>query len=163
MKSLEIEEVGMNASNIWKGMVAGFVATVVLSALMIMKSMMGLMPELNVIAMLAKMMGASSPVAGWVAHFAIGAIIWGGLFALLNPHLPGQSHWLKGIIFAVGAWLLMMIAVMPMAGAGLFGAQFGMMAPVMTLVLHIIFGAVLGGVYGAESPKAAHQLQRSPR
>lgn len=54
----------MNSSNIFKGMVAGFVATVVLSALMVMKSMMGLMPELNVIAMLSKMMGASSPAMG---------------------------------------------------------------------------------------------------
>jgi len=153
----------MNASNIWKGMVAAFVATVVLSALMIMKAMMGLMPDLNVIAMLSKMMGAASPAAGWVGHFVIGTVIWGGLFAWLDPYLPGTGHWLKGVVFAIGAWLLMMIAVMPMAGAGLFGAQLGMMAPVMTLVLHIIFGAVLGGVYGAERPEAAHQLQHSPR
>ncbi len=57
----------------------------------------------------------------------------------------------------------MMIAVMPMAGAGLFGMNFGMMAPGMTMVLHIVFGAVLGVVYGAERPETAHQLQTSPR
>lgn len=153
----------MTTSNIWKGMIAGLIATVVLSALMIMKSTMGLMPELNVIAMLSKMTGAASPAAGWVAHFVIGTIIWGGLFAWLDPHLPGGSHWLKGVVFGVGAWFLMMIAVMPMAGAGLFGAHFGMMAPVMTLVLHVIFGAVLGAVYGAEHPASAHQLQHEPR
>jgi Family of unknown function (DUF6789) len=140
-------------------MVAGLIATIVLSALMIMKSMMGLMPDLDVIAMLSKMMGASTPVMGWVAHFVIGAVIWGGLFASLDPHLPGGSHWLNGIIFGSGAWALMMIAVMPMAGAGLFGMNFGMMAPVMTLVLHIVFGAVLGGVYGAERPEIVHQFQ----
>lgn len=153
----------MNGSNIWKGMVAGVVATVVLSALMIMKSMMGLMPALNVIAMLSKMMGTSLPAAGWVAHFVIGTAVWGGMFAWLDPHLPGGSHWLKGIVFGVGAWSLMMIAVMPMAGAGLFGAHFGMMAPVMTLVLHIIFGAVLGAVYGAERPEIESQPQVSHR
>jgi len=38
-------------------------------------------------------------------------------------------------------------AVMPMAGAGMFGLKLGMMAPVMTMMLHAIFGAVLGGVY----------------
>ena len=153
----------MTGSNIFKGMVAGFVATVVLSALMVMKSMMGLMPDLDVIAMLSKMMGGSPLAIGWLAHFMIGTIIWGGLFAWLDPHLPGNSHWLKGITFGIGAWLMMMIAVMPMAGAGLFGLNFGMMAPVMTLVLHVIFGAVLGGVYGAERPGTVHQLQTSHR
>jgi len=38
--------------------------------------------------------------------------------------------------------------VMPMAGAGFFGMQMGLMAPIMTLVLHLIFGAVLGLVHG---------------
>lgn len=41
----------MTNTNIMKGMIAGFVATAVLSALMIMKTMMGVMPELDVIAM----------------------------------------------------------------------------------------------------------------
>ena len=41
----------------------------------------------------------------------------------------------------------MMIAVMPMVGSGFFGMTLGMMAPFMTLVLHIIFGAGLWKVY----------------
>lgn len=143
-------------NNIVKGVIAGFVATVVLSLLMVMKSAMGLMPELDVISMLSAMMG-SGVVMGWIAHFMIGAVIWGGLFALLAPNLPGGSLWLKGVVFGVGAWLLMMVAVMPMAGAGVFGMKFGMAAPVMTLVLHLIFGAVLGGVYTAlPSGQPAH-------
>ncbi|MEO8537343.1 MAG: DUF6789 family protein, partial [Betaproteobacteria bacterium] len=61
----------------------------------------------------------------------------------------------------VGAWFLMMVIVMPMAGTGVFGLDLGMMAPVMTLILHLIYGAVLGGVYGAllkttAQPIAAH-------
>ena len=70
----------MNGSNVVKGMVAGFVATIVLSALMVMKSMMGLMPQLDVITMLTKMMGGSAHAIGWIAHFMIGTVIWGGLF-----------------------------------------------------------------------------------
>ncbi len=150
----------MTGSNIWKGMVAGFVATLVLSALMVMKSMMGLMPELDVIAMLSKMMGSSLSM-GWVAHFVIGTIVWGGLFAWLAPYLTVGSYWLKGVLFGIVAWLMMMIAVMPMAGAGLFGMTFGIMAPIMTLVLHIIFGAVLGVVYAAEHPQVVSQQQAS--
>jgi len=126
---------------------AGFVATLVLSALMVMKAKMGLMPELNVITMLSHMMG-SDMVAGWAAHFMIGSLAWGLSFAFFFDKLPGGSAWLKGIVFGIAAWLLMMVAIMPMAGAGIFGSHFGMMAPVMTLVLHAVFGAVMGAIYG---------------
>lgn len=132
--------------NIIAGLVAGFVATVVLSALMVVKGMMGVMPELDVAAMIGMMMGASV-VVGWIIHFMIGTIAWGGGFAVLYGFIPGNSAVIKGIVFGIAAWLGMMILVMPMAGAGLFGMNLGIMAPIMTLVLHIIFGAVLGMVY----------------
>ncbi len=61
------------------------------------------------------------------------------------------------MIFGVGAWIATMILVMPLAGAGLFGMNLGVAAPVMTLVLHVIYGAVLGGVYGLERPEAPAQ------
>ena len=115
--------------------------------IMLAKSMMGLMPELNVIAMLGSMMNAA-PVVGWVIHFMIGMIGWGVGFAIVFNILPGHSNLTKGISFAVTAWFLMMLVVMPMAGAGLFGLNMGMMAPAMTLMLHAIYGAVLGLVFG---------------
>ena len=59
----------------------------------------------------------------------------------------GEGHWLKGILFGVGAWLVMMIVMMPMAGAGLFGLNLSMMTPVATLVLHVVFGLALGVTY----------------
>ncbi|MGX0876553.1 hypothetical protein ACSSV4_001230 [Roseovarius sp. MBR-154] len=134
-------------TNIAKGLLAGFAATIVLSLLMLMKGAMGLMPALDPIGMIAMMMGVSTAI-GWAIHFMIGTVIWGGGFAVLEPRLPGKEMWLRGVVFAIGAWLIMMVAMMPMAGAGLFGMQLGMMAPVMTLVMHIVFGAVLGWVYG---------------
>ena len=132
---------------IGRGIVAGFVATVVLSAMMLMKQSMRLMPELDPIGMISAMAGASSPVVGWISHFVIGSVGWGVGFAIVSPYLPGP-YWLRGAIFAVGAWLMMMIVMMPMAGAGLFGLGLSMMAPVAALVLHIVFGLVLGGIYG---------------
>ena len=135
-----------------KGIIAGFVATVVLTMLMIMKGMMGLMPELNVISMLSGMANSrmgmpASPMVGYLLHFIIGAIVWGALYHKLNDSLPGGSQLMKGVVFGLGAWVLMMVLVMPMAGAGIFGMKMGMMAPVMTLMLHVIFGAVLGFTY----------------
>ena len=153
----------MTARNWRKGMIAGLVGTIVLSALMLMKTRMGMMPELNPIKMISEMLGASTLAAGWVMHFMIGTVLWGTLFAWLDPRIPGEGHWLKGIWFAIGAWLLMMIVMLPMAGAGLFGINLGMMAPVMTLIMHIIYGVVLGGVYGLERPEPAHELHVSRR
>mgnify|MGYP000169687771 CR=1 FL=1 len=41
-----------------------------------------------------------------------------------------------------------MLLPLPMAGAGFFGLSLGMMAPIMTLVLHLVYGAVLGAAGG---------------
>lgn len=129
-----------------RGIIAGLIATIVLSILMILKGMMGLMPELNVIAMLAGRMGGST-MMGWVAHFVIGAIIYGLAFANLADALPGGSNPVRGIVLGIIGWLIMMIVIMPMMGAGFFAMGMGMMATVATLVLHIIFGWVLGFSY----------------
>lgn len=141
-----------------RSMIAGFAATVVLSLLMIMKASTGLMPQLNVIAMLGGMshgaIGVGGPGIGWLMHFLIGTVLWGLLFAVLYDRLPGSGAVAKGMAFSVLAWLLMMILAMPMAGAGLFGLGLGMMAPVMTLVLHLIWGAVLGAAFRALASSA---------
>jgi YHS domain-containing protein len=134
--------------NVKEGMRAGLVATTVLSALMVAKSAVGLLPTLDIVSLLSTLMGCDS-VAGWFADFMIGAFILSGMFALLEPMLPEWELWLKGVLFGVGVWLAMMLGVMPMAGGGLFGKNLGMVAPIMTLVLHVIYGAVLGGVYAA--------------
>ncbi len=145
-------------TSVSKGLLAGFVATIVLSALMLMKASMGFMPQLNVIRMLTHMVGASTPAAGWIVHFLIGTVLWGAVFAWIAPHLAG-SPWWRGVLFGIGAWLPMMIAVMPMAGAGFFGLAMGIAAPVMTLMLHIVYGAVLGATYGA----LLHGIEGGPR
>lgn len=131
------------------GMISGFTATVVLSALMVIKGRMGLMPDVDVIAMLARQMG-SSTVMGWLAHFMIGVIGYGIAYALVFSRLSLGGHALRGLVLGIAGWLVMMVMLMPMMGAGLFGMQMpsGMMVPVATLMLHVIFGAVLGLVFG---------------
>jgi uncharacterized membrane protein YagU involved in acid resistance len=137
----------MKPAAIGRGIIAGFSATVVLSAMMVMKKSMGLIPELDPIAMTTVMAGASSAAVGWISHFVIGTMFWGVGYAVISPYLSGP-HWLRGTIFAMGAWLMMMIVVMPMGGVGMFGLGLGIMAPTATLILHVVFGLVLGGVYG---------------
>ena len=127
------------------GAIAGVIATIVLSLMMLIKGKMGVMPELDIISMLAGMMGGAL-LLGWVMHFMIG-VGYGVVFHLTYDKLPTNSLIIKGVILGVVGWLVMMLMLMPMVGAGLFGMKMGVMAPIMTLVLHAIFGAVLGFVY----------------
>lgn len=138
-----------------KGLWAALVATIVLSALMVGKAMMGVMPALDLPMMIAGMMGRPDmPAVGWGVHFMIGVVGYGAAMALLDAHLPGDSHVMHGVMVGVIGWLVMMVMLMPMMGAGIFGMGMGMgvMAPMMTLVLHLIFGAVLGWTYGVSNP-----------
>lgn len=139
-------------SRFQRSIVAAFIATVVLSGMMVVKSMIGMLPAMNAIAMLThmahQMMGApASPIIGWGAHFLIGTLLWGVMFALVYDLIPGDKAIGKALQFSIVAWLLMMVFVMPMAGQGLFAMHIGVMAAVATLVLHLLWGSVLGGVY----------------
>lgn len=152
-------------TNIAKGIIAGLVATAVLSALMVAKTMIGLMPQLNAIRMLSDMahefMGTpATPMVGWLLHAIIGSLLWGSLFALLVRVIPGATPAIKGMVFGTAAWLLMMVMVMPMAGAGLFAVKLGAGSPVATLMLHWVFGAVLGQAYARLTTSAATLVDR---
>ena len=145
----------MTAMNWLKGMVAGFIATVVLSALMLMKQGMGLMPQLNPIEDIAHvadhLTGMILPF-GWIGHFALGTVAWGIIYAALQASLPGAPV-VRGLVFGALAWLAMMIFFTPLAGHGLFALSLGPQATVATLVLHLVYGAVLGEVYGLLATK----------
>jgi len=136
------------------GIVAGLIATVVLSALMLLKGMMGVMPDLDVIAMIAGMMGAGA-LMGWIAHFMIGAI-YGLVFAQVAGLGVMGGTVARGVGLGVVGWLVMMIVLMPMTGGGVLGLAMpsGMMVPVATLMLHVVFGAVLGFSFAKQTGPA---------
>ena len=149
-------------SNSMKGMLAGLVATLVLSGLLLLKSTMNLVPELNLIRLLVNL-GSISTVQAWMDHFIVGVVVWGLLFGAYDSLASRPAHWLKGIIFGVFTWLFMMAAFMPLAKAGFFGSRIGPMAAVVTLIYHLVYGVVLGTTYGllsswapAKEPEASH-------
>lgn len=134
-----------------KGIIAGFAATLVLSLVMVVARVAGLLPQLDLIQLISAAAGVPGATGtGWVLHFIVGTLAWGILFPYLRPLLPGRSRVVQGVSFSVLAWGLMMIAFMPAAGAGLFGqALDGLMIPLATLVMHLIYGVVLGAVFAA--------------
>src|SRR6516164_5974351 len=147
----------MTAKHWLKGMVAGFIATVVLSVLMLTKQQMGLVPQLNpiedIVHVADHLTGMTLPLPfGWIGHFVLGTVAWGIIYAALQASLPGAPV-VKGLIFGALAWLAMMIFFTPLAGDGLFALSLGPQATVATLVLRLIYGAVLGVAYA----KVAHE------
>jgi hypothetical protein len=134
-------------SNSMKGMVAGLVATLVLSGLLLLKGTMNLVPELSIISLLMGL-GSITLVQAWMDHFIVGVVAWGLAFGAYDSLASRPAHWLKGIIFGVFAWVVMMVLFMPLAKAGVFGWKIGPMAAAVTLIYHLVYGAVLGTTYG---------------
>jgi len=137
----------------FKGIVAGTIATGVLSTVMLLQGAAGVLPQLSLIQLLLDVLAAPREhVFGWLAHCLLGSAMWGGLFAYLEPRLGADSQVKGGILFGLLLWLVMMLVVMPAAGAGYFGFQLTLLAPLVMLVLHVVYGAVLGWTYGKLSP-----------
>jgi hypothetical protein len=134
-------------SNTTKGLIAGFVATVVLSAVILLKTQLGIAPEHTVLFQLSKLAGGV--VGGWMDHFIIGVLVWGMLFAGFDSVMPPSvPYWLKGIIFSMLAWVVAMVVFLPFVGMGFFGMKVGPLPAVLNLVQHLIYGVVLGVTYG---------------
>lgn len=130
-----------------KGVESGFVATLVISALMLAQSAAGVTPTFNMIALLQQAANTPDyPSVAWIAHFAIGTVLWGIGFAALSPHLPGP-HWFRGIIFGILAWFAMMVVFLPAAGMPIFAQGLGTTIPIVSLALHLVFGVVIGETY----------------
>jgi hypothetical protein len=130
--ALETEPAGGRMDPFGRGIVAGFAATLVVSLIHDPIAMVLVAPTAGI---------------GWLFHFFVGSLIWGGGFGLLHDRLYGPS-WLRGLTFSLGAAMLVMTTVLPAVGAGFFGWRFGPAAPVVIIAIHLVYGAVLGAIYG---------------
>lgn len=119
-----------------RGIIAGFLATLVLSAL------------LDPMTTVARTADVLPPTFGWLLHFFVGSFIWGATFAGVHTWIRGP-FWLRGIFFGAAAWLFVMLAIMPLTRAGFFGLQLGVVAPVVMLIVHLLYGALLGFFFSA--------------
>jgi len=139
----------MTMSNPTRGALAGFVASLVLGGIFLLNSSFEVMPQIDIVRLLLNWGGANlGPGSAWADHFIVGTLVWGLGFGAVESFASRPAPWLKGMIFGVLAWLLMMIAFMPLVGAGFFGVKAGPSAAAGLLVLHLVFGAVLGATYG---------------
>lgn len=128
-------------TKIQQSIISGFVATIVMSLLMMLGAAMG-MPKMSPPDMLAGMM--KLPVAvGWVMHFMIGIIFAAGYVFLFNNWLKKiSSKLLRGAVYGIVAFIIAQISF-PILGA-IFGDA-GMPQPEGSMVL-LMIGSVIGHV-----------------
>lgn len=141
-------------SRVQKGVVAGFTATVAVSVLEIANLMLGPWAA-SFPRLLSVMLQMPDTLAvGWVAHFVVGTFVLGPAFGVLCPRLPTDTSESKGIVFAIGAFILMGLTIAPLVGmmggrpVGLFFMQAGFGTFAWMIVTHAVYGIVLGNVYG---------------
>jgi hypothetical protein len=134
--------------NISRSMLGGLVGTLVMTAMMYMVApMMGV--HMDIAQMLGSMLG-NSWTAGMMMHFVNGTTIFPLIYAyLLYQWLPGDPA-AKGTAWGIILWLVAQVMVMPMMGAGFFSMTMGgMMTAMGSLIGHLLYGAILGGIAGA--------------
>tara|TARA_R110002167_G_scaffold59046_4_gene167205 strand:- start:513 stop:983 length:471 start_codon:yes stop_codon:yes gene_type:complete len=143
-------------SRVQKGMVAGLLATVSVSVLELV----------NVLflkwfdpfpAVLAHMIGMDGNLSvGWAVHLLMGTVILGPLFGILYSRLPTTTPETKGIAFAVGAWVLLMLGIIMIGDPRTFTGPSGFGVVGWMLLTHAVFGVVLGNVYARMVARERH-------
>ncbi|MWV63584.1 histidine kinase [Halorubrum sp. JWXQ-INN 858] len=134
----------------WKaGMVGGLAGGLVFGALMSM-----MMPHIVETAIPGMYGLPASGTVGWgihMAHSAVLGVVFAGIVGL-RPELGASTGRSVGVGVAYGVvlWVVLATFVMP----AWVGAMTPMSPPVpdvnpMSLVGHVVYGAVLGGVYAA--------------
>lgn len=98
------------------------------------------------------------PIAAFSINLIAG-LIWALIYArLVEPTLRGAGWW-RGVVFSIGPWLLSLIAFFPLVGAGFFGLSLdaGPLPAIGNLVLHLLYGAALGGIYALSEMSAVDE------
>jgi hypothetical protein len=102
--------------------------------------------------------------------FLFGGLLWAVLYGLVfEPRLRGPA-WERGVIFALMPWLVSLVVFMPIVGGGLLGTDLGAgpLPIVGNLLLHVVYGGILGSVYAAsdsmpDGPIDGDDVWASPR
>jgi hypothetical protein len=91
-------------------------------------------------------------IAVAIAANLVMGLAWAVIYGFdAEPRLSG-SGWRKGMLFALGPWLLSIVAFFPIMDGGIFGREIhaGPLPIVGSLILHLVYGAVLGSVYAID-------------
>jgi hypothetical protein len=85
------------------------------------------------------------------AIFFAGGLIWALLYALVFEQRLQGKPWERGVLFAMIPWLFSLVVFMPLVGGGFLGFSLGAgpLPIIGNLILHVVYGAVLGTIWGS--------------
>lgn len=154
----------MKQANFSNAMLGGFFGTFVMTILLYLAPVVGI-PKMDIAAMLGSLLGHGIPAtvsglwwAGMVWHFVNGTIIFSLIYAyFVYGWLPGEN-WLRGMIWGLFLWIAMEVIVMPITGSGVFSdhASYPLERVFGSFAVHVIYGALLGAIAGAQAEHAHH-------
>lgn len=81
------------------------------------------------------------------AHFLSG-LAWALVYAMVEPNLKGSGP-RRGMVFSLAPWIVSVVVFLPLMGGGVLGFRFGAgpLPMLGNLVVHLVYGLVLGQVY----------------
>jgi len=108
-------------TQIFQAIVGGLIATLLMTGMMLMAPKMG-MPEMNVGAMLANMIGASERL-GWAMHFMVGIGFAFVYCLVIRNKLPIRNNLISGLIFGIMVFIFAQIMMYGMTAVELMSSQ----------------------------------------
>lgn len=123
---------------------AGLLATLVMTGVGLYAAPLMGIPAMNPADMLASKMGGIT-ILGWMGHLMIGTVLALAYAKIFLGRLPGPAF-TQGAIFSLIPWLMAQVMVMPMMGMPLFSGSMALAGG--SLIGHLMYGTVLGGVAG---------------
>ena len=121
-------------------------ATVGMSIPMIVGTATGTapMPEPIPKAVVTSVVGKGLPIPLIMVLAAGSHLAYGGIWAALLTQVTDRVTIWKGLALGLFLWLVMQVAFFPFIGWGLFGMGITPKIAVATLVLHMIYGGLVG-------------------
>lgn len=129
-----------------RGLIFGLIATAAMTILMLIGKVTGMspIPEPIPIAIMKHILGdIAKPIlmiSGMMSHLIYGSIAGAVFYSLIKNR--GTIYWSMG--FGILLWLMMQLIVLPFLGWGVFGSSVTPKIAMATLVLHLVYGVILG-------------------
>lgn len=131
-------------SRLARGALWGVIATIAMSILMIVGMATGAAPMPEPIPKALVEIVVSGPMPLVLGLAVISHLAYGGFWGAALTQVTQRVTLWKGLGLGLFLWLVMQTAVLPLLGWGLFGTAVTPAIAVATLVLHLIYGGVLG-------------------
>lgn len=161
----------MNKPDLGKAMLGGFLGTLAMTVLFWGGKVAGL-PDLDLAAIVGAifnggLLPATASTAWWAGlfvHFVLGVwLLPLGYVCAFYPIYWGPPV-LRGILYAIGLWIVMSLLMLPMMQLGVFG--FKTVHPMWFLgsffLIHVLYGAILGVVAGGERSTGNNRSTAAP-